>query len=103
MLNGLVAAKFPGHLVRVVFKRNRSDRVDEAPQNASDFGRRLRIIADPANAFTNLRFISRRGHFWLDKNDANPIYCKDGKPGPMCLQDSAIVFADTRLPVPWQV
>jgi hypothetical protein len=35
-----------------------------------------------------------------ERKDADPIYCKDGKPRPMCLQDSVIVFADTRLPVP---
>ena len=35
-----------------------------------------------------------------EKTDADPIYCKDGKPRPMCMQDNVIVFADTRLPVP---
>jgi hypothetical protein len=33
------------------------------------------------------------------KKDADPIYCRDGKPRPICLQDSVVVFADTRLPV----
>jgi hypothetical protein len=33
------------------------------------------------------------------KKDADPIYCRDGKPRPICLQGNVIVFADTRLPV----
>ena len=33
------------------------------------------------------------------KTDADPIYCRDGKPRPICIQDNVIVFADTRLPV----
>jgi hypothetical protein len=35
-----------------------------------------------------------------EKTDADSIYCKDGKPRPMCLQNNVIVFAETRLPVP---
>lgn len=35
-----------------------------------------------------------------EKKDADPIYCRDGKPRPICLQDNVVVFADTRLPVP---
>jgi hypothetical protein len=35
-----------------------------------------------------------------EKKDANPIYCKDGKPRPMCVQDNVVVLADTWLPVP---
>ena len=34
-----------------------------------------------------------------EKRDADPIYCRDGKPRPICLQDNVLVFADTRLPV----
>jgi hypothetical protein len=33
------------------------------------------------------------------KKDADPIYCRDGKPRPICLQDNDVVYADTRLPV----
>lgn len=35
-----------------------------------------------------------------EKKDADPIYCEDGKPRPVCLQDNVIVFAETLLPVP---
>jgi hypothetical protein len=35
-----------------------------------------------------------------EKKDADPIYCQDGKPRPMCVQDNVIVFAETRLPIP---
>ena len=39
------------------------------------------------------------GTVGCDKKDADPIYCRDGKPRPICLQGGVIVFADTRLPV----
>jgi hypothetical protein len=34
-----------------------------------------------------------------EKKDADPVYCRDGKPPPICLRGNVIVWADTRLPV----
>jgi len=42
---------------------------------------------------------SRRGILDCAKKDADPIYCREGKPRPICVQDNILVFADTRLPM----
>jgi len=48
------------------------------------------LLAAPAHAERSLG---------CEKQDADPIFCRDGKPRPICLQDNVVVYADTRLPV----
>jgi hypothetical protein len=33
------------------------------------------------------------------KSDADPTYCRDGKPRPICIHGNVVVWADTHLPV----